>query len=123
MIADYLSRNPLATTDIPDTVEEVELFVDCARSQMPVSDQRLQEIREATASDNQHQLALKYTRAGWPEYYKDVPEEVREFYAARGNLSEHNGLLLFKDRIAIPESLRSDILDKLHDGHQGVTKC
>ena len=33
------------------------------------------------------------------------------------------GLLLRGNRIVIPSSLRADILEKLHSGHQGMTKC
>ena len=34
-----------------------------------------------------------------------------------------DGLILNGDRIIIPEALRSQILDALHTGHQGETKC
>ena len=33
------------------------------------------------------------------------------------------GLLMRNNRIVIPSSLRSDMLDKLHTGHQGIIKC
>ena len=32
-------------------------------------------------------------------------------------------MLLKADRIVIPTSIRLEILDRIHDGHQGVTKC
>ena len=34
-----------------------------------------------------------------------------------------NGLLLRGSRLVIPPNLRSDILNKIHMGHQGITKC
>ena len=35
---------------------------------------------------------------------------------------ELDGMLMFKDRIVIPQSKGSSILKKLHSGHQGVSK-
>ena len=33
------------------------------------------------------------------------------------------GLLMKGNRLVIPVSMRLDVLDKLHEGHQGITKC
>ena len=66
---------------------------------------------------------MKYTRQGWPEHYNDIPDQATEFYAAQGNLSEHDDLLLFRDRMIVPKTLTEDVLTKLHDGHQGIFKC
>ncbi|XP_032235105.1 uncharacterized protein K02A2.6-like [Nematostella vectensis] len=54
---------------------------------------------------------------------KQVPEEIREYFGIRNEISEVNGKLKFKSRIVIPESMRGYVLDRIHDGHQGVTKC
>ena len=40
----------------------------------------------------------------------------------KGELSVYKGLLLRGDRIVIPPSLRQEILEKLHSGHQGTTQ-
>ena len=34
-----------------------------------------------------------------------------------------DGLILKGDRIIIPETLRSQVLEAIHTGHQGETKC
>lgn len=34
-----------------------------------------------------------------------------------------HGLLLKDERIVIPTSIRLEMLDRIHKGHQGVTKC
>jgi len=41
----------------------------------------------------------------------------------KNELSETDGLLIRGSRIIIPVSLRVNILQKIHDGHQGLTKC
>ena len=38
------------------------------------------------------------------------------------NISLHSGLLLRGRRIIVPPRLRADVLRRLHDGHQGITK-
>ena len=43
--------------------------------------------------------------------------------SARGHLSETDGLLVYNDRLVIPPELRKDILERIHEGHQGMTKC
>ena len=64
-----------------------------------------------------------YTLAGWPKYEQDVPTQLRELFSVRGSLSVSNGLLTYGDRIIVPKDLRPAILDKIHQGHQGIGKC
>ncbi|KAJ0050670.1 hypothetical protein NL108_005059 [Boleophthalmus pectinirostris] len=45
------------------------------------------------------------------------------YYTARHHLSESEGLVLYQDHIVVPKALRSFVLDQLHVGHQGLTKC
>ena len=45
VITNYLSRNLLATTDIPDTVKEVESFVDSVQPMRQASDQKLDQLQ------------------------------------------------------------------------------
>lgn len=48
---------------------------------------------------------------------------VRAYVKVKNELSETNGLVTRGSRIVIPKSERSEILDKIHAGHQGLTKC
>ena len=41
----------------------------------------------------------------------------------RNELSVHDGLVLRWRRIVIPGSMRSEMLERIHDGHQGLNKC
>ena len=38
-------------------------------------------------------------------------------------MSIHDGLITYDDRLIIPHCLRADVLQKIHEGHQGITKC
>ena len=60
---------------------------------------------------------------GWPAYRKQCPQELWDYWTFRCDLVIEDGLILKGDRIIIPEILRGQILDALHTGHQGETKC
>lgn len=51
------------------------------------------------------------------------PLDAREYVKVRSELSVENGLLLRGCRIVVPRSMRGEILEKLHHGHQGLIRC
>ena len=57
-----------------------------------------------------------------PEEKWRVHGPIAKYWSERGNISLHDGLLLRGRRIVIPPRLRADVLRRLHDGHQGITK-
>ena len=48
---------------------------------------------------------------------------AQPYYGARGHLSIHDGLITYDDCLIIPRCLQGDILQRIHEGHQGITKC
>ena len=66
---------------------------------------------------------MHFTRFGWPEHCRSLKENCREFFASRSELSISDGLLLYRDRIAIPKVLRPEIMEKIPEGHQRINKC
>ena len=49
--------------------------------------------------------------------------DAREFIKVKSEISVENGLVLRGCRIVVPRSMRGEILEKLHHGHQGLIKC
>lgn len=123
VVADTLSRSPLATTVGTDLEEEVEYHVKMVTATWPVTDQYMNQIRVETQKDVNLKYAMDYTKSGWPQYKEDVALAARDLFAVRSELSVAEGVLLRGDRIVIPFSLRKDILEKIHHGHQGIVKC
>ena len=120
-VADALSRKPVGP-GISTTDNDVEAYVCGIREMLPMSDRRLAEVRTATEEDQDLQLVMRYTLTGWPRRTKDVLPSARSYHHIRNELSVADGLLLRGARIVIPVAMRTDILDKIHHGHQGVTK-
>ena len=121
---DTLSRSPLPSKDDTSVLQEdVSHYVAMVRSAWPVSDTKLNDIREQSQKDINIYYAMEYTLHGWPAYKEDVKLAARDFYAIRGELSVIDGLLVKGDKIVIPHDMRKEILERIHDGHMGITKC
>lgn len=123
-VADTLSRSPLqCMTEVTDTHSDVECYIAAVLSNMPTTPQKLETIKAATAADSSLQMVLKCVKSGWPDYVADVPVAIRDYFPIRSELSEYNGIVTRGCRMIIPSPLRADVLDRIHDGHQGMTKC
>ncbi|KAI3380790.1 hypothetical protein SNEBB_010510, partial [Seison nebaliae] len=121
--ADALSRAPIK---IPRTVQDLELesitddYAIGSIQALPGTDARLEEIRLNQAADPILCKVAQYCREGWPDR---VPQTYMQYYSVRSELSVVDGLLLKGSRLVIPPSLRKDIMDHIHQGHQGIVKC
>ena len=77
----------------------------------------------ATASDNSMNELINFIESGIPEFRHEFPPQLREYFQFREHLYTIDGVILYKDRIIIPPSLREEVLSALHAAHQGVTYC
>ena len=48
---------------------------------------------------------------------------LKQYWSARGHLSIAKGLLLYDNKLVIPSSMRLEVLNQIHQGHLGITKC
>ena len=91
-------------------------------SSLPATDVMIQDIKSSQSSDTTCQKIHEYLQAGWP-HKSQLPNDVKPFMSVSAELSLQDGLLMRGSRIVIPKSLRADILQRIHSGHQGITKC
>ena len=64
----------------------------------------------------------QYCVEGWPDKHM-VPDAVKSYWRERGELTVVQSLIMKGTRILIPSCMRLNILDKIHEGHLGITKC
>ena len=48
-------------------------------------------------------------------------EELKDYKSVKNDLRVQDGVLFYKHRFVIPETLKSEVLNVLHSAHQGVT--
>jgi hypothetical protein len=89
-----------------------------ALSLLPASKARLEEIRQATLHDPVMQELKKCIMHGWPQL-RNLVGEIRHYYSLRDSLTVEDDIILFGERLVIPQSLRKDMKAKLHTSHLG----
>ncbi len=122
--ADTLSRAPEVgeTTEENLLQEEVEAYVNAVVDSIPATERRLEEIRKHQEDDEVIKQVAMYCKGGWPAKGA-VPDVVKPYISVASELTVENGLLMRGSRVVIPAALRMSMLDKIHAGHQGITKC
>ena len=121
--ADALSRAPSKSTSRVKQEEEIELYVENILLQLPASDKRLEEIAGVQKEHPICRKLFEYCKEGWPDMIQKLPSSLSPYWSSRGEISHVQGLLLKGPRLIIPSSMRLEILDRIHDGHQGIVKC
>ena len=125
IIADALSRAPVKGYKPQTTalqLSEVEENVDHIISSLPATEERLEQIRKEQQQDTICQKLTSYCQRGWPSRDK-LPGMFKPYLTVAAEFSIRDGLLMRGRRIVVPAVLQKEILDRLHTGHQGITKC
>ena len=92
-------------------------------STLPVTPAKLVEIRDETSKDEKLCHLKDVVYHGWPELFQDCPHDLKDYWNYREDLSLENGLVLKGHRLIVPESLRTQMLSLVHQGHMGTEKC
>jgi hypothetical protein len=120
--ADTLSRAPVSEGH--DSREEtfrheVKAYVNAKVRNMPATPERLQRIRDEQTKYPACSKLREYCEKGEIEWNGPV----KQYFQFRNELTIAENLLMRGNRVVIPPSLRADILERLHTGHQGMIKC
>ena len=117
-VADALSRVCFKPSTGKSTNETSEVhFINTSSSLVDIS-----MVKEVTAKDPVMNLLKNMIYRGWPDYRKQCPHELWDYWNFRCDLVLEDGLILKGDRIIIPEALQENVLKAIHLGHQGETK-
>ncbi|VDI44154.1 Hypothetical predicted protein [Mytilus galloprovincialis] len=121
-IADALSRAPVDLSESNEFETETKAYVDSIVKNFPASDMRLQNIRDECVKDEICKTLRLYCKEGWPEK-SSLSDSLKPYWSLQGEFTIIGNMLLKADRLVIPRSLQDEILERLHDGHQGIVKC
>lgn len=121
-ISDLLSRSYLSDSDIDESyMYEVIHCVGLSQYLQCSQEQKIQLINE-TGKDEELLEVIKYTKEGWPENSKSVPDSLHYYYKLKADITVDEGLVFMSHRIIVPKSLRLLYMKILHEGHIGMTK-
>lgn len=118
-IADALSRAPVSQPTTEDHLlqKETSAFVNAIIQSLLAAEKRREEIKQHQQADKAFRHMVEYCNTQWP-VKRNLPGVVKPYYPVASEISYEQGLLMRGNRIVIPPSLHSSILDKLHAGHK-----
>lgn len=120
-VADTLSKKSLPP-EPHDTIQDLDAQIHSIVKNLPVSDEKMDQIRKATSKDKTFSTVMKYVQNGWPDSRKDSHKNVDDYWNLRDELSIIDGIMFKGERIVVPEALRPEMLIKIHTSHLGIEK-
>jgi hypothetical protein len=90
---------------------------------LAVSTEKIAQLKEATKNDNELCALKQIIKTGWPESKEDVPKPIHLYYTFREELTFQDGIIFKGERIVVPQSVRNDMLSRIHNGHVGIQGC
>ena len=84
---------------------------------------KLDQLRKSTAQDNQLTRLSRYINTGFLCDKKNLLTDLHEFWNHREALSIKSGLITCCNRVIVPREMRPQMLQYIHEGHQGKERC
>ena len=84
---------------------------------------KLQCLRKSTAQDEQLTRLKGYISTGFLCDKKNLLTDLHEFWLHKEMLSIDSGLITYGTRIIVPREMRPEMLQYIHEGHQGKECC
>jgi hypothetical protein len=113
--ADAMSRLPLPETVPEDDVRVTDvLFLEDQRESLCTA----KVVAKITKKDKVLSRLLNFVQKGWPDRCPD--DSFKAYFGKSREISAHRDCLLWGNRVIVPDGLRKEILDKMHDLHLGI---
>ena len=110
-LVDVLSRAPIQQP----SEEEV---IHCV-TENGLRDERLQQIRDATVTDQSLIILGELILKGWPNHNDSIPMEALPYF----NYMIRDGIIHREDLVVVPKTLRLDMKNRVHAGYVGIDSC
>ena len=122
-IPEIVLNGPHSPNYTPEATDESEILLQESLSSALSSTSVItwEDVQTATSSDQDMNRLLESIEDGIPEDRLQIPQGIRPFHGIRHHLYTVDGVVIYKDRIVIPPSLRRTCLSSLHAAHQGTS--
>ena len=80
----------------------------------------LEELRRAAAMDSTCQQLITFVEKGFPKSRDNLSDDLLPYWKIRDKLCSDNNLVLNGARVVVPQTLRCQVLTRLHDSHRGI---
>lgn len=126
-ISDTLSRAPVDNdNNLDDNLEEFEqnlnIHINLLTSNLAISQEKLDKISEHSNNDVILQKLKQYFFQGWPQSKNLCDSLVLPYWNVKEEIHVINNILFKNNSVIIPTSMRTEILNTLHEGHLGIEK-
>ena len=121
-VADCLSRQVSCEEAENEEDETLKYVVHTTKSSLPISDEKLIELKMETSKDPVLMQLKNLILKGWPDIQKNCAELVKSFWNHRDELTILDEIIFKGTKMVIPESMRPGLLRKLHTAHLGIEK-
>ena len=117
-VADVLSRAYLTVNEGGSEFEAINMV-----SYLPIRDERLNKIHEATRLDETLKHLSDVIVNGWPETKDSLRTCLLPYFGSRDEFTIQDGLIFKGEHVVIPSSLRRETKEAVHSSHIGVEGC
>ncbi|XP_055523016.1 uncharacterized protein LOC129717191 [Wyeomyia smithii] len=116
-IPDILSRD---VDNIPNDNKEEHLEVHVV---LQMTKTASKELRQHSEADLEIRSLKATVMQGWPETRDELLPELKKYWCFRDEMAVNDMLVFKSNQVLIPQSLRKDMLAKVHSGHSGIQSC
>ena len=89
---------------------------------LPMSPEKYKEFQKATAEDPLMQAVKDSVHEGWPKTKAKTKAEIKPYWTCKDDISCVDGLLFKGNKVIVPKFLQPQMLDIIHESHQGIVK-
>jgi uncharacterized protein YlaI len=89
---------------------------------LPITCERLSELKDETAKDEQLKALQRIIQEGWPETRSLIPADITDFLQVRHDLTVIDGIVIKNDRLVVPRSMRNKLLKSINASHLVIEK-
>lgn len=105
-----------------ELVEDIAAHVHLVLEQTPMSEEKIEKVKKETLKDEELGQLIRTIHNGWPDESRNLPGTIRKYWNYREDLTEIDGIIYKGTKIFIPQTMKEEILQILHDSHLGREK-